>query len=210
VWFRWQVSGERAASREQSKTLPPAEMAESEAGMTRRGIMDRLTRPTKSYEQRGMADADAVRLAFLPTSFVQLRVLPNQLGKGPARKAGRSLRGNESTSLSLAQTSRTALMKQQLQTVAGTLTPRAHGVSSKLFSTFSYQPSEYDLERSERAKARYEHQSKILGGVAIKTGMPTIPAKQVWSALPKPEPSELAEGSLMKLAGACRSGFRPQ
>ena len=87
MWFRWQVSGERAASREQSKTLPPAEMAESEAGMTRRGIMDRLTRPTKSYEQRGMADADAVRLAFLPTSFVQLRPrAPEPAGQGPGKK----------------------------------------------------------------------------------------------------------------------------
>mmetsp|Transcript_37094 Transcript_37094/g.84386 ORF Transcript_37094/g.84386 Transcript_37094/m.84386 type:complete len:367 (+) Transcript_37094:3-1103(+) len=146
-------------------------------GSGRRSALDRLMRPTESQQQRGNSEADAVRMAFLPTSFVQLRLLPNNLSKRKVREKGRTL-ADEDSSMSLRQESSIGAVKKQLMTVAGTVTPRRHAISAKLFSSFTYQPSEYGLERSTRTEARQEHLSRIVGAAAIKTGMPTIPAKQ--------------------------------
>jgi hypothetical protein len=115
-------------------------------------VLDRLMRPTKSHEQRGQSDADAVRMAFLPTSFVQLRLLPHNLSMRRVRK-GRTFGADADSSMSLRQESSLGAVKKQLMTVAGTVTPRRHAISSKLFSSFTYQPSEYDLERSVCARA---------------------------------------------------------
>jgi hypothetical protein len=142
-------------------------------------------RPTKSLEHHfSNAEQDAVRCAFLPTSFVQIRKLPAKmkagtLGQGGVVLSETSPRGRNLWSgqppTSLSQSLR---QRSGLTDTAGTLSPRRFGVGPKMFSMFTYQTSEYDNEKQKRAAEKELHASKIIGPPCIKTGTPCIPDKQ--------------------------------
>lgn len=68
--------------------------------------------------------------------------------------------------------------RTQVGVVSGTLSPRKHSVARRIFSTFEYLPSEYDLEKQIRTEEKAKHARRIIGPTSIKTGIPTIPDKQ--------------------------------
>jgi hypothetical protein len=169
--------------------------------MSMRASTHGYMRSTKSMEHHfSNAEQDAVRCAFLPTSFVQIRKLPGKmkagtLGQGGVVMSETSPRGFSrsgdsrlwtglppptSASPGLRQRSGFTgeLTKSQASAVGGTLSPRRFGVGPKMFSMFTYLPSEYDLEKQRRATAKEQHANKIVGPPCIKTGTPSIPEKQ--------------------------------
>jgi hypothetical protein len=155
-------------------------------------------RPTKSMEHHfSNAEQDAVRCAFLPSSFIQIRKLPETLKagsfgqggiilsetspRGLPRSAGRLWTGLPPPSRSGDLRQHSALstgVKSEASIVEGTLSPRRFPVGPRSFSQFTYKPSEYDIEKQKRIKEKEAHAAKIIGPPCIKTGTPTIPAKQ--------------------------------
>lgn len=155
-------------------------------------------RSTKSMEYHfSNAEQDAVRCAFLPTSFVQIRRLPPKMKAGTLGQGGVVISDTDFSrngqrqlwtgmppvspaTHGLRQRSGFAgeLTKSQASSVGGTLSPRRFGVGPNMFSMFTYQPSEYDNERQKRAVEKEVHASKIIGAPCIKTGTPSIPEKQ--------------------------------
>ena len=155
-------------------------------------------RPTKSMEHHySNAEQDAVRCAFLPSSFVQIRKLPAKMKAGTLGSGGvvlsegsASARGRTAgpsgrlwsgglaqlTSQSMRQRSGLSLSEGSL--VEGTLSPRRFPVGPKMFSMYTYMPSDYDLPKQLRAIEKERDAAKIIGPPCIKTGTPTIPDKQ--------------------------------
>ena len=147
-------------------------------------------RMTKSMERHfSNAEQDAVRCAFLPTSFVQIRKLPAKMRAGTLGQGGVVIsetsprgfsRGARSPWMSQPSATSPGLLRQRsaASTVGGTLSPRRFGVGPKMFSMYAYLPSEYDLARQKLAEEKVAHSDKIIGPPAIKTGTPSIPSKQ--------------------------------
>jgi len=151
----------------------------------------RFMRLTKSMErQQCHAEEDSIRQAFLPTSYVQLRSLPDRKTKSASpRKMQRGVSASASKPWSMggsfiADGSMQPLNSSHMQSrtqvgaVSGTLSPRKYSVAPRIFSTFEYLPSEYDLEKMVRTEEKAKHSRRIIGSTSIKTGVPTIPDKQ--------------------------------
>jgi hypothetical protein len=152
-------------------------------------------RMTKSMERHySNAEQDAVRCAFLPTSFTQIRKLPARMKAGTLGQGGVVIsetsprgfsRGGRqwmdhapATSTGMRSSFSGEPVRSQASTVGGTLSPRRFGVGPKMFSMYTYMPSEYDLARQKLAAEKDAHAAKIIGPPAIKTGTPSIPSKQ--------------------------------
>jgi hypothetical protein len=149
-------------------------------------------RSTKSMEYHfSNAEQDAVRHAFLPTSFVQIRRLPAKMKAGTLGQGGVVMSDTSPTGISRGrswETMGTGLLRQRSSfsgdatrsatAVGGTLSPRRFSAGPKLFSMFSYLPSEYDIEKQKRAVEKERHAARIVGAPCMKTGTPSIPDKQ--------------------------------
>ena len=134
-------------------------------------------RETKCMEKHFCnAEQDILRQAFLPTSYIQIRKLPAQIKSG---FSSHRKRGRDDMAWSADVTQQvSALAKEALTAVTGTMQPPRFSTVSKTFSSFIYIPSEYDLEKEQRVHERQEKAAKLLGPAALKTGVPTIPEKQ--------------------------------